>query len=80
MLYCTCSFSPEENEAIVSHLMKKTDGAAKPLPIEMPFENWQPGMKSFRGKDYHEAVEHSRRVLPNERFDAFFMAKFAKPE
>lgn len=80
MLYCTCSFSPEENEAIVSHLIKKTDGAAKPLPIEMPFGNWQPGMKSFRGTDFDEAVEHSRRVLPTEQFDAFFMAKFQKPE
>ena len=78
MLYCTCSFSPEENEAVVSHLMDKTDGEAKPLPIEMPFDNWQPGMKLFRGETFDDAVSLSRRILPNERFDGFFLAKFSK--
>lgn len=80
MLYCTCSFSPEENEAVVSNLMKKTDGEAKPLPIEMPFENWQAGMGAFRGTEFHEAAALSRRILPNDEFDAFFLAKFQKPE
>ena len=78
LLYCTCSFAPEENEAIVTHLMQSTDGAAKPLPIEMPFENWTRGMSSFRENEFSEAVKHSRRILPNEKFDAFFLAKFTK--
>jgi len=80
LLYCTCSFSPEENEAIVSYLMEKTEGEAKPLPIDMPFENWMPGMTSFGKLEFDDSVKLSRRILPNGRFDAFFMAKFEKPE
>lgn len=80
LLYCTCSFSPEENEAAVTHLIKKSDGQAKALPIEMPFSNWQPGLTSFRGIEFHESASLSRRVLPNEAFDAFFLAKFTKLE
>ncbi|QEG22369.1 RsmB/NOP family class I SAM-dependent RNA methyltransferase [Mariniblastus fucicola] len=78
LLYCTCSFSPEENEAVVSHLMDATDGDATPLPIEMPFDNWQPGINSFRELEFDDAVSYSRRVLPNEHFDAFFLARFTK--
>ena len=78
LLYCTCSFSPEENEAVVSHLMESTEGAAKPLAIEMPFDNWQPGLKGFRDMEFDEAATLSRRVLPNEEFDAFFLARFTK--
>ena len=77
-MYCTCSFSPEENEAIVSHLIESTEGQAIPVPIEMPFENWMPGMTSFRDSEFEDGVKHSRRVLPNEEFDAFYLAKFVK--
>ncbi len=76
LLYCTCSFSPEENEAVVSHLMEST--GAKPIEIEVPFDNWTEGKQSFRNLHFHEATSLSRRILPNESFDAFFLAKFVK--
>jgi 16S rRNA (cytosine1407-C5)-methyltransferase len=78
LLYCTCSFSPEENEAIVDHLLTATEGAAKLQPIEMPFANWQPGLESFRDAEFDSSMSLTRRILPNENFDAFFMAKFSK--
>lgn len=80
LLYCTCSFSPEENEAIVTHLIKKSKGRAVSLPIEMPFGNWQPGLQSYLDAKFDEATKHSRRILPNEDYDAFFMAKFTKAQ
>lgn len=79
LLYCTCSFSPEENEAIVAHLLQATEGEAQPQAIEMPFDNWSEGMTSFRKLDFDASVKLSRRVLPNELYDAFFLAKFKKP-
>lgn len=79
MLYCTCSFSPEENEAIVNHLIQATDGDAELQAIEMPFNNWQPGMAAFADQAYDATIERCRRILPNEHFDAFFIAKFHKP-
>jgi 16S rRNA (cytosine1407-C5)-methyltransferase len=80
MLYSTCSFAPEENEAIVAHLLDATDGQAKLLPIEMPFENWQTGLTSFQENQFPNELNQTRRILPNEFFDGFYLAKISKVE
>ena len=77
MLYCTCSFSPEENEAVVTHLLESTDASL--AEIEMPFDNWTPGFDSFQGNDFDPSVRLTRRVLPNGEYDAFYLAKITKP-
>jgi 16S rRNA (cytosine1407-C5)-methyltransferase len=78
MVYSTCSFAPEENEAIVAHLLNETNGDARLQPIEMPFDNWQPGLTSFDESEYPEDLKHCRRILPDERFDGFFLARILK--
>lgn len=78
MVYSTCSFAPEENEAIVSHLLDVADGEAQLQPVEMPFENWQPGLTSFDDANYPDDVQLTRRILPNDQFDSFYLAKICK--
>ena len=78
MLYCTCSFAPEENEAVVNALLSQSGERAELLEIEMPFSHWQPGLQSFADQNFEPAITHCRRILPNEHFDAFFMAKIRK--
>ena len=78
MLYCTCSFAPEENEFIVSGLREATNGAAEVLPIDLPFDHWQPGLTQFGDLDFHSAVSETRRILPNEFFDGFYLARIGK--
>ena len=79
LLYCTCSFAPEENEAIVSALLDRHEGAAVLLEPDLPIENWQPGLSSYGEMEFHETIGRCRRILPNSLFDAFFMAKILKP-
>jgi len=78
MLYSTCSFAPEENEAIVAHLLEATDGEAQLQPIEMPFENCQPGLNSFEETQFPTELAQTCRILPNESFDGFYLAKICK--
>ncbi len=78
LLYGTCSFAPEENEAIVSYLLAKRTDHAEVLPIEMPMDHWQPGLSEFAGSSFHPSVVNTRRVLPNARFDGFYLARIRK--
>ncbi len=78
MLYGTCSFAPEENEAIVNHLLHIYPDQASLVPIELPFQHWQPGLTHFEDWHCNEQIEHARRILPNHQFDGFFMALIEK--
>lgn len=50
-----CSFAPEESEGIIAYLLKK-HAEAQLMPIELPFDNWQPGLSSWQGKSFPEAL------------------------
>jgi 16S rRNA (cytosine1407-C5)-methyltransferase len=78
MVYSTCSFAPEENEAIVAHLLDSAGDEVQLQPIEMPFDNWQPGLVSFDDSEFGDQLQHTRRILPNDRFDGFYLAKIKK--
>ena len=78
LLYCTCSFAPEENEAIVSRLLENSGSEAEVLPIDLPVSNWQPGLAEFEDMNFDEQVTRTCRILPNEFFDGFYLAKIGK--
>ncbi len=80
MLYCACSFAPEENEAVVNTLLNPFGEQAELLEIEMPIQHWQPGLELFEGQTFDPTIKHCRRILPNECFDGFFMAKIRKAD
>ena len=77
MLYCTCSFSPEENEAIVDHLLQE-EPESRLSPIEVPFSNWTPGMQQWQDQSWDDQVQQCVRVIPNANYDGFFMASIRK--
>jgi 16S rRNA (cytosine1407-C5)-methyltransferase len=77
LLYSTCSFAPEENEAVVDHLLRKAPGA-KLLPIELPIDNHLEGLTRWEKKDYDLSLRQSRRILPTEEMDGFFLALIEK--
>ncbi len=79
LMYCTCSFSPEENEVVVSQLLKKRP--AQILPIELPdsIHNVSLGITEWQGKALHPDCHHSVRVWPGEQMDGFYLALLHKP-
>ena len=78
MVYCTCSFAPEENESVVAHLLRRT--SAELLEIELPLPpSAQPGVTEWRDRKIKGALEKTVRIRPNEVWDGFFVAKLRKP-
>ena len=78
VVYCTCSFAPEENEGIVHKVLKKFGDAIEVVPITLPIENWTPGLPGFQSTEFHEQVKHCLRILPTDQADAFFLARMVK--
>jgi 16S rRNA (cytosine1407-C5)-methyltransferase len=77
MVYCTCAFSVEENERIVDYLLHRSP-EADVLPVMVPAARSLPGLTSWRGKAMDNRLSACRRVLPDELFDGFFIARIRK--
>ena len=77
LLYCTCSFAPDENELVVASLLKKTDAQIMPI-TECP-SNSIPGFTQWLGKKMNEDLKLTLRVLPSGPWDGFYVAKIFKP-
>ncbi len=77
MVYSTCTIAPEENEYPVSQILRRhSDLDVQPVSLDEP--NVRPGLRTWRSYRFAPAVRHALRVLPTERFEAFFAAKLVK--
>ncbi|ASP39630.1 rRNA cytosine-C5-methyltransferase [Bacterioplanes sanyensis] len=79
MMYCTCSFSPEENEAVVSQLLKKRPAQLLPMALPEDIANASPGLVSWLGKDFHPDCDQTLRIWPQGQMDGFYLALIRKP-
>lgn len=77
MLYCTCSFAPEENEAVVDELLR-TESESELAEIHLPVDRWQSGLTEWQGQRFAESVSRCRRILPDQLYDGLFMALIQK--
>jgi NOL1/NOP2/sun family putative RNA methylase len=71
LVYSTCSFAPEENEAVVDYLLqKRSDVSLEPLAVGIP------GLTEFQELKFSSAVENSRRLYPHlHDTTGFYIAK-----
>jgi tRNA (cytosine49-C5)-methyltransferase len=74
VLYCTCAFAPEENEAVVDHLLRVHPGAVGLEPIAPPVDNRQAGITAWEGRSYHPDLAKAVRILPDATMSGFFLA------
>ncbi|MCG6970589.1 MAG: RsmB/NOP family class I SAM-dependent RNA methyltransferase, partial [Gammaproteobacteria bacterium] len=66
LVYSTCSFAAEENEAIIHHALKHFQDAIQVEPFSLAIENTQAGLLSWQGKEFNPQVQRAVRILPNE--------------
>jgi len=62
VLYSTCTFAPEENEAVVSRVLEDAPVVREPISIEAPHA---PGLTNFEGQKYHASLEGACRIYPH---------------
>lgn len=78
LVYSTCTFAPEENEAILNRLMKRFPETARIEICPLPINNSLPGLLQWQQKLFHPSVQHAQHIVPNSLFDGFFVAKISK--
>jgi len=78
LLYCTCSFAPEENEAVVAELLVDRGPQCQVLPITLPIDHWQAGLTHWLGRGFPPELAACRRILPNQHHDGLFLALLQK--
>ena len=80
LVYSTCSFAPEENEAVVNHILKSFPQQLIVEPIDVPVKNIQAGLTQWNDKVFNQSLKNSLRILPNELMDGFYICKIVKTE
>lgn len=78
MVYSTCTFSPEENEGIIDWFINKFNKKVELLPIDIPLSNAYKGFTRWENKKFSQDLLLTRRIIPNDYMEGFFVAKFKK--
>jgi len=62
VVYSTCTFAPEENEAVVDHVLDRED--CRVGDLDLPVET-RPGVTEWEGASFDPAVTRTRRIYPH---------------
>ena len=73
VVYSTCTFAPEENEAVLDHVLAREDCRLAAFDAPLPAE---PGVTEWEGETFDPTVARARRVYPHlSDTGGFFCAK-----
>ncbi|KAF4709638.1 hypothetical protein FOZ63_024393 [Perkinsus olseni] len=77
IVYSTCSMAVEEDEMVIDAILKARNVRVVPFDDVVSFGS--EGFTSFRGKQFHPSLKHSRRFFPHvHNMDGFFVCKLQK--
>ncbi|MER5174401.1 MAG: RsmB/NOP family class I SAM-dependent RNA methyltransferase [Candidatus Nitrosocosmicus sp.] len=76
MIYCTCSFAPEENEMIIDELVRNNkDGDIEIEPVKYGIN----GLTEFNNHQFKKELSNTKRLYPHiHNTNGFFIAKLRK--
>lgn len=73
VVYSTCTFAPEENEAVLDHVLETED--CRIVACDAPLET-RPGVTEWNGEQFDRSVQRAKRVYPHlNDTGGFFCAK-----
>ena len=87
MVYSTCTLEPEENEGVLTHLLKTFPNAKiEKINIKSDIfkstpelkQHIKPGITKWSGNVYDSQVRNAMRIVPNKMMMGFFIAKISK--
>jgi NOL1/NOP2/sun family putative RNA methylase len=79
ILYSTCTYAPEENEAVVNSVLDEMNGAVRVLPVSLPGLESVPGLTAWAGETFQDDLQHTIRIWPHlNDTGGFFIALLEK--
>ncbi len=77
LVYSTCTFAPEENEAVIDYVLKKRNATVEQISIHAL--QYTSGLSQWRGTQFAPAVKKAIRIYPHHNgTNGFFVAKLRK--
>lgn len=77
LVYSTCTIAPEENESVVSYLLRTNENARlQSINIQLP--NRVAPVADWNGKAFSDDIKQVLRLAPSSRIEAFFVAKICR--
>ena len=65
ILYSTCTFAPEENEAVVDAVLVELPGSVRILPVSLPGLETAPGLTAWGRESFQDDLQHTIRIWPH---------------
>lgn len=79
VVYSTCTYAPEENEAVVDAVLRDLNFGVTWVPCRLPGFVHTPGLTSWNGQQFDPRMELTMRVWPHTNdTGGFFVAAFDK--
>ncbi len=74
VVYSTCTFAPEENEAVVAAALASVDGCFRIRPVTLDGLDLAPGLTAWNGAQWDEALAGCVRLWPHHNDTGGFFA------
>ena len=75
IVYATCSFAPEENEAVVDAILREDDGRTlRVAEVDVPGLTTAAGLTEWDGSKYLDDLRHAVRLWPHDNDTGGFFA------
>jgi NOL1/NOP2/sun family putative RNA methylase len=65
ILYSTCTYAPEENEAVVNAVLCEMPDEVRVLPVRLPGLKTAPGLTAWAGETFQDDLQNSIRIWPH---------------
>jgi NOL1/NOP2/sun family putative RNA methylase len=65
ILYSTCTYAPEENEAVVNAVLCEKPAEVRVLPVGLPGLKTAPGLTAWAGESFQDDLQNSIRIWPH---------------
>lgn len=78
LVYATCTFAPEENEAVVDSVLTRYGDRLEVVPLRLPVGNARPGLTGWRESHFAPALADTARILPDGVMEGFYLALLRK--
>ena len=78
LVYATCTFAPEENEAVLDATLRTFGEALGLEPLGLELDAMTPPLDAWDGHAFEHDLSAARRLLPTPTMEPFFVARLRK--